>query len=233
MQLLSENRGLAQVMNRIAALDLAPIKFKITSKEDGYGWTAEHVDRIELGYKRFLALLAMHPGQQLAPTRDIDKFWHAHILDTRKYAADCELIFGGFLHHNPYLGMRGDEDRLDQAAQALHSLFESDFGEEVPANAHMAAVPADPAWCGGEHADKSTAWCGGEAPVEKAAAWCGGEAPAAKAAAWCGGEAPVEKAAAWCGGEAPATKAAAWCGGEAPVKSATAAAWCGGEAPTH
>ncbi|HEX5686088.1 MAG TPA: hypothetical protein VFY73_18840 [Ideonella sp.] len=246
MQLLSENRGLAQVMNRIAALDLAPIKFKITSKEDGYGWTAEHVDRIELGYKRFLALLAMHPGQQLAPTRDIDKFWHAHILDTRKYAADCELIFGGFLHHNPYLGMRGDEDRLDQAAQALHGLFESDFGEEVPANAHMAAVPADPAWCGGEHADKSTAWCGGEAPaakaaawcggeapVEKAAAWCGGEAPAAKAAAWCGGEAPIEKAAAWCGGEAPAAKAAAWCGGEAPAKKATAAAWCGGEAPTH
>ncbi|WP_374568306.1 hypothetical protein [Ideonella sp.] len=213
MQLLTENHALAQVMTRIAALDLAPIKFKITSKEDGYGWTAEHVDRVELGYKRFLALLAMHPGRQIAPTRDIDKFWHAHILDTRKYAADCEQIFGAFLHHHPYLGMRGDEDQRDQAAEALHSLFEREFGEPVPANAAAAGAAAvDLAWCGGEQrADMTAAWCGGEASPDKVAAWCGGEAPV-KAAAWCGGEAPA-KAAAWCGGEAPA-KAAAWCGGE-------------------
>lgn len=196
MQLLSENHSLAQAMNRIATLDLAPIKFKIASKEDGYGWTAEHTDRIELGYRRFLTILAAHPGQQIAPTRDIDKFWHAHILDTRKYAADCEQIFGAFLHHNPYLGMLGDEDRWDQAAQALHRLFESDFGDSVPANATAAEGQPDLAWCGGEAtANKAAAWCGCEAPVEKATA-----------AAWCGCEAPVEKAtaAAWCGCEVQA-----------------------------
>ncbi len=192
MHLHSEDRSLAQVMNRVAALDLAPIKFKISSKEDGFGWTPEHVEEIELGYKRFLALLALHPGQQLAPTRDIDKFWHAHILDTRKYAADCELVFGGFLHHNPYLGMLGDEERLGQAAQALHNLFASDFGEAVPANAMPVNEPADPAWCGGETQTKSAAaWCGGEAPANKATAWCGGEAPAKQPAAWCGGESPT------------------------------------------
>jgi len=244
MHLQSEDRSLAKVMNRIAALDLAPIKFKISSKEDGYGWSAEHVEEVELGYKRFLALLAMHPGQQLAPTRDIDKFWHAHILDTRKYATDCELIFGGFLHHNPYLGMLGDEDKLDQAAQALHSLFASDFGEAVPLNAVPVNELADPAWCGAETtADKAAAWCGAEAPVDKAAAWCGAEAPVKKSAAWCGAETPVDKAAAWCGAEAPTKKSAAWCGAEAPVDKAAAwcgaeapvkkaTAWCGGEAPT-
>lgn len=224
MQLLTENRGLAQVMNRIAALDLAPIKFKITSKQDGYGWTTEHADRVELSYKRFLALLAMHPGRQIAPTRDIDKFWHAHILDTRKYAADCEQIFGAFLHHHPYLGMLGDEEQRDRAAQALHDLFEREFGEAVPANAPAGdAAAADLSWCGGEQrADRAAAWCGGESTVKAQAAWCGGEA-SAKAAAWCGGEAPVKLTAVWCGGEAPVAEKA----------SATAMAWCGGEAPTH
>jgi hypothetical protein len=228
MHLQSEDRHLAEVMSRIAALDLGPIKFKISSKEDGYGWTAEHVDRIELGYKRFLALLAMHPGRQFAPTQDIDKFWHAHILDTRKYAADCEQIFGEFLHHNPYLGMRGDGDRLEQAASDLRDLFESDFGEAVPDNARPAARSADPAWCGGETTVKNAAaWCGGETTVKNAAAWCGGETTVKNAAAWCGGETTVKNAAAWCGGETTVKNAAAWCGGETTAKKA--AAWCGGE----
>ena len=34
-----------------------------------------------------------------------------HILDTRAYSRDCEFLFGRFLHHFPYFGMRGDADR--------------------------------------------------------------------------------------------------------------------------
>lgn len=43
----------------------------------------------------------------LVPTREIDEFWHNHILYTREYARDCECIFGKFLHHDPSLP---DED---------------------------------------------------------------------------------------------------------------------------
>jgi len=78
---------LENVMAEVESLDLEPIKFKIGCKEDGYGWTGEHAERIELAYRRFLVLRAKSPQARIAPTRDIDAFWHAHILDTRKYAA--------------------------------------------------------------------------------------------------------------------------------------------------
>lgn len=90
---------LAQTISAIAALDLTPIKFKATRQEDGYGWTPEHADRIALAYKRYLTLHAKYPDLMLAPDQEVDHFWHLHILDTRKYAADCEAIFGYFLHH--------------------------------------------------------------------------------------------------------------------------------------
>ena len=149
---------LEHVMAEVESLDLEPIKFKIGCKEDGYGWTSEHAERIELAYRRFLVLRARFPQAQIAPTRDIDAFWHAHILDTRKYAADCERIFGEFVHHYPCLGLLGDQDKLDQAAATLRQLFVSEFGENVPNNARGAAAAA---------------WCGVEPTVDKAAAWCG------------------------------------------------------------
>jgi hypothetical protein len=224
----------------IDRLDLEPIKFKIACKEDGYGWSNEHIERMEVAYRRFLKLLAQHPEKQLAPTRDIDAFWHAHILDTRKYAADCERIFGGFLHHYPYLGLRGDMDKLQGAAGTMQSLYAEAFGDEVPDNASRATSAASEgqaAWCGAEQADKSAAWCGAEHAADKSAAWCGAEHGAEKSAAWCGAESADksaawcgaevgDKSAAWCGAEQGASKSAAWCGAEVVDKSA---AWCGAE----
>jgi hypothetical protein len=35
---------------------------------------------------------------------------HRHILDTAAYREDCEAIFGRFLDHFPYFGLRGDAD---------------------------------------------------------------------------------------------------------------------------
>jgi hypothetical protein len=171
MQHRTATSRLEHVMAEVESLDLEPIKFKIGCKEDGYGWTGEHTERIELAYRRFLVLRARFPQAQIAPTRDIDAFWHAHILDTRKYAADCERIFGEFVHHYPYLGLLGDQDKLDQAAATLCQLFVSEFGEEVPNNARGAAGAA---WCGVDPTvDKAVAWCGNEPPIDKAAAWCG------------------------------------------------------------
>lgn len=170
MQNRTATSRLEHVMAEVESLDLEPIKFKIGCKEDGYGWTVEHAERIELAYRRFLVLRAKFPQAQIAPTRDIDAFWHAHILDTRKYAADCERIFGEFVHHYPYLGLLGDQDKLQQAATTLRELFVGEFGEDVPDNARGAAGAA---WCGVEPTVEAAAWCGNEPPMNKAAAWCG------------------------------------------------------------
>ena len=46
------NKTLEHTLAAIQALDMTLIKFKATRAEDGYGWSAEHADRMEAAYKR-------------------------------------------------------------------------------------------------------------------------------------------------------------------------------------
>ncbi len=115
----------------IESLDLEPIKFKLMHKTFGEGWSEARACAIEIEYRRFLYLQHMHPGEQASPTADVDTFWHYHILDTVKYAADCERAFGYFMHHYPYLGLLdGDAPGVGEAAaERTRQLYEATFGE--------------------------------------------------------------------------------------------------------
>ncbi|MDB5936622.1 MAG: hypothetical protein JWQ01_3966 [Massilia sp.] len=115
----------------IAELNLDPIKVKVMHKESGEGWSREKVDAIEFEYRRFLHLMKLFPHEQVAPLFDVDIFWHYHILDTMKYAADCEQIFGYFLHHFPYSGLRGEDDEAvhESIGARMQELYEATFGE--------------------------------------------------------------------------------------------------------
>lgn len=115
----------------IAELDLEPIKFKLMHHTFGEGWSKAKADAIDLEYRRFLYLQYANPEAEASPTEDVDTFWHYHILDTMKYAADCEKAFGYFLHHFPYLGLL-DSDEQDADIKAAHrtrELYEATFGE--------------------------------------------------------------------------------------------------------
>ena len=92
----------------IRNLDLEPIKFKLVKEK---GWTLENADRVEKLYKGFLLLNAVLPDEVHVPTFELDEMWHAHILATYKYMKDSQQIFGHYLHHFPYLGLRGEEDK--------------------------------------------------------------------------------------------------------------------------
>lgn len=100
---------------RLDQLDLEPIKVKLVHE---CGYDAEHLAVLEKWYKRFLCLTALYPEKQIVIPEVLDGFWHHHILDTRKYAEDCDAVFGRFLHHFPYFGLRGEED-----AKALHEAY--------------------------------------------------------------------------------------------------------------
>jgi hypothetical protein len=226
MQARLTDRPVEEVIAGIQALDLDPIKLKLMDTEEGQGWSREYADEMELGYKRFLTLLATHPEETLAPSKDVDKFWHGHILDTLKYAEDCDRVFGYFLHHFPYFGMRGAEDaeNLARAAEKTRRLYEQEFE----------AKTEKPAYCGAPRRE-GVAYCG--ATSEGAAAYCGAlsvEKPAYCGAArtesaYCGATRAVE--AAYCGAaraEQPAycgaTRAeSAYCGASRTVE----AAYCG------
>lgn len=194
----THSRTLDQTIAAIEALDLTPIKFKATCSEDGYGWSAEHADKMEIAYKRYLILHAKYPEMTLAPERDIDRFWHMHILDTRKYAADCEATFGHFVHHFPYLGLRGEEDAkaLQGAFAKMQALYAQEFGEPMPTlqrdaafcsvdagqgKAAFCSVEGKPAFCSVDVAQGKAAFCSVEAKpafcsVETKPAFCSVEA---------------------------------------------------------
>ena len=125
-------RDPASILKRISELDLEPIMVKLMDPTEGEGWSLEHVQAVEKWYRRFLYLNAIYPAKSIVPTKDIDKFWHCHILDTRKYAEDSNSVFGYFLHHFPYFGMRGEEDHknLLAASGETWELFRKHFAEE-------------------------------------------------------------------------------------------------------
>ena len=159
MNVQSTSKSVEQVVAAIEALDLEPIKFKLMDPEEGQGWSKEHVERVAIAYKRFLTLLVTHPETTVAPSKDIDKFWHGHILDTMKYAEDCERVFGYFLHHFPYFGMRGEEDAaaLTDAGQEMQRLYKQEFGEEMPQS--QATDATAPSYCFAAKKANDAAYC--------------------------------------------------------------------------
>ncbi len=159
------NRPVEQVIAAIEALDLDPIKLKLMDSEEGQGWSREYADRMELAYKRFLTLLVTHPEVTLAPCKDVDKFWHGHILDTLKYADDCDTVFGRFLHHFPYFGMRGAEDaaNLAKAAETTRRLYRQEFWSTQDQDATQSGISArteSVAMCGAAIRTGDAAMCG-------------------------------------------------------------------------
>jgi hypothetical protein len=90
--------------NKIAGLELNAVRQKFAFKK-GFWWRVRRdAGAVEREYRQFLYLIVCNPGQTVVPwSRDLDDFWHEHILHTAKYAADCQTIIGGMIHHNPHL----------------------------------------------------------------------------------------------------------------------------------
>jgi putative hemolysin len=127
----------------IDGIDLEPIKQKLMHGKAGKGWTRHRAEAVEREYRRFLYLAKTYPDAPLAPIVDVDEFWHYHILDTKKYMADCQTIFGYFLHHFPYAGMRGKEDEqaLQRVGNHTRDMYEQTFGERYVSSCADTAEP--------------------------------------------------------------------------------------------
>ena len=67
---------------------------------------------------RFLDLCA-ESETMLSPSKNVDKAWHAFILNTRDYEAYCRERFGRFLHHDPT--GKPDPDAYERAYELARS----------------------------------------------------------------------------------------------------------------
>src|SRR5687767_10594456 len=127
MQARLTTKPVQQVIAAIHALDLRSIKLRMMDPELGEGWSPEFANRIEAEYRLFLTMLVRHPAdmEDILVSKDVDEFWHNHILHTRKYADDCQKVFGNFLHHNPQTVARSVADRQqrNEAAEKTRRLY--------------------------------------------------------------------------------------------------------------
>lgn len=150
-------KKLVLLKQKVDELDLEPIAVKLMDPEDGKGWSLEKALAMVGEYRKFLflvgAAMQAEDSDPVVPWGGVDEVWHVHILDTEKYQHDCEQLFGRFLHHFPYYGMRGEDDRknlVDSARQTLEKVL-MHFGEFVDDMVPQNRMPltCTGKWCGG------------------------------------------------------------------------------------
>ena len=117
-------------LQKARSLDLGPLAYQLMHAHSGCGWSKAQTVRGISRYLAFLYLVDQYPRLQLVPTQEVDQVWHQHILDTQKYAEDCQHLFGQLIHHFPYLGTRGEADQHQwyRAYAMTQALFCRHFG---------------------------------------------------------------------------------------------------------
>jgi len=118
-------------------LELNSVRDALMEKQ---GWPLERAEAARAEYIRFLTLLQRRPGFMLIPwpnkegQDDLDQFWHQHILDTAKYAADCNALFGRMIHHNPHVvrGSGNEKDAIEKTQRLYARTFSTgSYGRPV------------------------------------------------------------------------------------------------------
>ncbi len=129
--------SLESAFNYIYSIDFSMLIYKITRPDPNIAriWDEDSALKIVKYYKNYLWLLRKYSQAHpiIPPSVDIDEIWHHHILDTYKYQEDCAAIFGQYLHHYPYFGMRGESDylELERTFKITQQLHLEEFGEKI------------------------------------------------------------------------------------------------------
>lgn len=115
---------MTELSKQISNLDLESVLARLRRDEN---LPVQEIEQAVKEYKQFLELRLQNVDAAVVPSVLADKVWHHHILDTRKYTADCENIFGEFLHHNP------NAENLDAHAAQTQKKWQQTFKEDAPA----------------------------------------------------------------------------------------------------
>jgi len=80
---------------------------------------AKDADLVERGFRQFFMACARSDGKYVAmPSKAVDAYWHALILDTKSYAEWCDRTLGRFLHHMPAERLGGEAKTNDGLRRA-------------------------------------------------------------------------------------------------------------------
>jgi hypothetical protein len=93
-------------------------------------WPQEQRARSLERYIKWLMLKQQHPAARMAPTRDIDLFWHLHMLSPVAYHRDCIQLFGHLLDHDGGFGKGpGELPQLQEVFTRTATWWEETYGE--------------------------------------------------------------------------------------------------------
>jgi len=118
-----------QVRQMIDSIDLGGV---IDRMRFVHNWTKKSAELAGAQYRNYLLLCKKYgETHPLPPSREIDEFWHNHVLCTRRYTKDCEKIFGYYLHHDPHHGNRGSvphKELVKSFTESTQELYFKEFG---------------------------------------------------------------------------------------------------------
>ncbi|CAM4438842.1 MAG: hypothetical protein LEGION0398_MBIBDBAK_00582 [Legionellaceae bacterium] len=118
----------AEAKQYIEALNLDYLILKMCAEEYPLPrWTKEDALICADLYKKFLLLKKKYFQFSIIPTREIDEFWHNHILHTKQYMEDSQNIYGIYLHHTPLLNNEEINDLINDF-EKTEKLFIQEFG---------------------------------------------------------------------------------------------------------
>ena len=96
------------------------------------GWSIEFARRAIEEYRRFLLLCATS-GHACTPSEVVDEVWHMHLTFTRSYWEDlCPNVLGRPLHHEPGVGIAGENQKHRSAFQQTLRSYETTFRTSPP-----------------------------------------------------------------------------------------------------
>ena len=122
-----------EFISRVNQIKFGCIAYKLMFPDEGTAWSWEQANQAIERYQKYLILVYFYPDKIIVPSRTIDKVWHNHILDTHKYYKDCNTLFGKYVHHFPYYGVRDENDRqaLEESFSETQNLWAKHFGGKM------------------------------------------------------------------------------------------------------
>lgn len=145
-------------------IDFAAI---VTNAVEKLDWSLSRAQTAVKALREFYLLKSQYADLALSPSSEVDEVWHLHILNTRAYHKDCQVVFGEYLHHTPGIGKEENAEGWENY-QRLSQLYLKT--EEVEPGVIKAAAQAGcgsivSAKCSKGHEQgsgfRSSARCGG------------------------------------------------------------------------
>ncbi|MDQ6772541.1 MAG: hypothetical protein M3024_06075 [Candidatus Dormibacteraeota bacterium] len=80
------------------AIDAIDLQEEVFQAQRLYGWSPQQAADVEAQYRTFLKSCVAAGGPVEPPSADVDRFWHLHLLHTRKYREECRTFMGAGRH---------------------------------------------------------------------------------------------------------------------------------------